>query len=125
MVLNSSGCRNGSCSWQYEYPDLDHRDDFDGPPIEMRSTRRTQSRFFGRKSKVGNADLMNLNPHDLEHDDEFEDGGEVGVIDRTPTKVSSEHFELRESLVMQFEIRYGKTLCIGFIILQKSANGCK
>ena len=46
----------------------------------------------------------------MEHEDDIEDGGEVGVIDRTPTEVSSEHLELRESLVKQFEIRYGKNL---------------
>jgi hypothetical protein len=23
------------CSWHYEDPDLDHREDFDGPPIEV------------------------------------------------------------------------------------------
>ena len=106
------------CSWKYEDPDLDHRDDFDGPPIASRATRRMQSRYFGRGNKDSNADL-------IEHEDDVEDGGEVGVIDRTPTETSSEHIELRESLVMQFEIRYGKTLCIGFIILQKSANGCR
>jgi hypothetical protein len=98
------------CSWQYEDPDLDHRDDFDGPPIEMRTTRRMQSRYFGRKSKVGNGNLLDLNPHALEQEDEVEEGGEVGVIDRTPTEVSSEHLELRESLVKQFEIRYAKNL---------------
>lgn len=46
----------------------------------------------------------------IEHEDDVEDGGEVGVIDRTPTETSSEHIELRESLVRQFKIRYGKDL---------------
>jgi hypothetical protein len=98
------------CSWQYEDPDLDHRADFDGPPVELRSTRRMQSRYFGRRSKDGSGDLPNLNPHAQEQEDDFEEGGEVGVIDRTPTETSSEHFELRESLVKQFAIRYDKSL---------------
>lgn len=32
------------CSWAFEDPDKDHRDDFDGPPIEMRSKRRMRAR---------------------------------------------------------------------------------
>ena len=94
-----------TCSWQYEDPDLDHRDDFDGPaapPIEMRAKRRMQSRYIGRR-KVGNGDLPDIPCHE---DDEPDGGGEVGVIDRTPTEFSSEHLQLRESLVKQFEIRY-------------------
>ncbi len=93
------------CSWQYEDPDLEHRDDFDGPPIEMRSKRRMQSRYFGR-NKVGNGNLPDVQGHE----DEPDEGGEVGVIDRTPTEFSSEHLQLRESLVKQFEIRYCKNL---------------
>jgi hypothetical protein len=95
-----------TCSWQFEDPDLDRRDDFDGPPIEMRSTRRMQSRYFGRRSKAGNGNFPDVQGHE----DEYDEGGEVGVIDRTPTEFSSEHLQLRESLVKQFQIRYCKDL---------------
>ncbi len=83
----------------------------------MRSTRRMQSRYFGKKSKVGDADLM-------EHEVECEEGAEVGVIDRTPTEVTSEHIELRESLVKQFQVRYGKNL-VHWLHYPKRANVCK
>jgi len=103
------------CSWNYEDPDLDHRDDFDGPPIAMRTTRRMQSRYFGRGNKDSNADL-------IEHEDDIEDGGEVGVIDRTPTETSSGHIELREGLVRQFQIRYSKSLVHWLHYPKKLAN---
>ena len=87
------------CSWAFEDPDLDRRDDFDGPPIEMRSKRRMRGRYFGRNQNVIDEDGVALG-HESEQ--------EPGVIDTTPTEVSSQHLELREGLVKQFQVRYEK-----------------
>ena len=58
----------------------------------------------------------------MEHEDDIEDGGEVGVIDRTPTETSSGHIELREGLVRQFQIRYSKNLVHWLHYPKKLAN---
>ncbi len=88
------------CTWAFQDPDLEHREDFDGPPIEMRSKRRMHARYFG--SNARNAEDENGAPVGHESDNE----NEPGAIDRAPTEFTDEHVQLREGLIKQFQIRY-------------------
>ncbi len=85
------------CSWAYQDPDLDRRDDFDGPPIEARSKRRMRARFFGTSDAYDNGGPQGHEPE-----------GEVGIGDLSYTERTDGHLILREDLVRQFKIRYKK-----------------
>jgi hypothetical protein len=82
---------------------LDHRDDFDGPPIELRARRRMQARYF---SSGANANAVDGGNDVEERDPAHEHEDNAGVRDETPTEVHDAHIDLRERLVKQFEIRY-------------------
>jgi hypothetical protein len=94
-------CTSQVASWHLEDPDSEHRDDFDGPPIELRANRRMRARFFPRNA---GGDIVDGAEPGLDPSHEVED--EAGVPDHTATELHDEHIDLRERLVKQFEIRY-------------------
>jgi hypothetical protein len=105
------------CSWAFQDPDLEHREDFDGPPIEMRSKRRMHHRYFGRNA--GRAEDEDGVP--VGHESDLEEN-EPGTTDRTKTIFTDEHLVLREGLIKQFEIRYKKNLVHWLHYPKKSKN---
>jgi hypothetical protein len=105
------------CSWAFQDPDLEHREDFDGPPIEMRSKRRMHHRYFGRNA--GRAEDEDGVP--VGHESDLEEN-EPGTTDRTKTIFTDEHLVLREGLIKQFEIRYKKNLLHWLHYPKKSKN---
>ena len=56
---------------RYRDPDADHREDFDGPPVEKRAQRRFNKRFSKTTDEVG--------PHVVQPAIEHEEGGEGGL----------------------------------------------
>ncbi len=99
-------------NWPFEDPDADHREDFDGPPIEDRARRRMQARYFSRNAGAEVANPVDGGPAvedgaeardpDLGHEDE------AGVFDGVAAEVTPEHNLLVLKLVKQFQIRYDK-----------------
>ena len=87
---------------------MDHRVDYDGPPIELRAKRRMQARYFSRNADTadavdgGHAIEVGAEPRDpdLAHE------GDAGVFDDVPAEVAPEHVILSRKLVKQFQIRY-------------------
>jgi hypothetical protein len=96
-------CTSQVTSWHLEDPDSEQREDFDGPPIELRANRRMQARFFQRNSTGDLVDAAVDGPG-IDPSHEVED--EPGVHDNSVTELQDEHIDLRERLVKQFEIRY-------------------
>jgi hypothetical protein len=97
--------------WPFEDPDADHREDYDGPPIQLRANRRMQARYFQQNSAAA-ADPVDGGPAvedgaeardpDLGHEDE------AGVFDGVAAEVTPEHNLLILKLVKQFQIRYDR-----------------
>jgi hypothetical protein len=85
---------------RYRDPDADHREDFDGPPVEKRAQRRFNKRFSKTTDEVG--------PHVVQPAIEHEEGGEGGLAfpDRMPTEVETGHVPLREALIRNFSVMW-------------------
>ena len=92
---------------RYDDPDAEHREDWDGPPIEQRANRRFQKRFM---TKDGLA-VVNSTGGDLAAEVEPQEICQIGGIvvpDTTPTEIDKGHAALREDFVRNFEILWGK-----------------
>lgn len=82
----------------YDDPDADHREDWDGPPVQQRAQRRFEQRLMAG----GEASWAALSPA---IEEEF---GGIVAPDLTPTEVEMGHVPLREALVRNFEIMWKK-----------------
>ena len=80
---------------RYDDPDADHREDYDGPPVEQRAQRRFSKRFATA--------VCGIDPVV----EEVEIGGTVEA-DLTPTEIDKGHVVLRELLVRNFEVMWQK-----------------
>jgi hypothetical protein len=98
-------CTNLSLN-RYADPDADHREDYDGPPVEERANRRFNKKFMERN----NAALIATSVEGIEAQELVTAGGVV-VQDLTPTEVDagpSGHVALRENLVRNFGVLWKK-----------------
>jgi hypothetical protein len=94
-------CEN-SPLYRYADPDADHREDYDGPPVNERAQRRFHKRFM--ESNVASTGVEGVEAEAQE----ITLAGGVVVQDLTPTEIDSGHFALREGLVQNFDVLWKK-----------------
>jgi hypothetical protein len=92
---------------RYADPDADHREDFDGPPVQQRAAaRRFKSRFMGSAASLSTG----VNGLGIETQ-EISIAPGVVVPDLTPTETDIGplgHVALRNGLIQNFSVLWAK-----------------
>ncbi len=89
---------------RYADPDAEHREDYDGPPVNERAQRKFQRRFMESNvaSKSTGVEAVEVEAQEITL------AGGVVVQDLTPTEIDSGHLALREGLVRNFDVLWRK-----------------